>query len=140
MSATLVPDAANETVAPEKVRDYRLASDHLDSAGKAYFLACSGPRQDDGASALAAHPANDVVVGCAPAGDGMRVWVLCNLKTPVCLAARHPAGRVQISLAFSKSTLDLVLISASVHISWFAIHLLISKWLSAKICRFVGKG
>nr|WP_294544337.1 DUF6883 domain-containing protein [uncultured Rhodopila sp.] len=85
MSATRVPGAANATVAPEKVRDYLLAAEHPDNAGKAAFFSLFGFTSEQWTElrlALAAHPANNVVVGRVPADDGMRCRVRCNLQTP----------------------------------------------------------
>lgn len=85
MTATRVPDAAKATVAPEKVRDYLLAADHPDNAGKAAFFGLFGftPGQwTELQLALAAHPANNVVVGSVPAGDGVRYRVRCGLRSP----------------------------------------------------------
>ena len=83
MSATRVPGAANATVAPEKARDYLLAADHPDNAGKAAFFFLFGFTSEQWTKlqlALAAHPANNVVVGRVPAGDGMRYRVRCNCR------------------------------------------------------------
>lgn len=90
MILTRLARAAEAVVAPEKVRDYLLASGHPGNRGKAGFFLHFGFRPDrwhELLVALQAHPFRNDVDRIVQVESQLRVRVRCSLTSP---DGRHP--------------------------------------------------